>query len=652
VRYPFRSAASGAFVLLALLGWAGSAAAATRWPPADTVRNPPARNIGNRAELEAFLDGVIATELRDQHIAGATVAVVKDDSVLLVKGYGYADVDTHEPVDGERSLFRIASITKLFTWTAVMQLVEQGKLDLDVDVNTYLDFKIPATYPQPITLRHLLTHTAGFEEDNRDFATADPAQIRTMKEWLPKHIPARVQPPGKLSSYSNFGAALGGYIVERASGTPWEEYVERRILVPLGMTRTTARQPLPEQFQRDMAKGYHWRNGRFVAGPWQIATGAAPIGAISATAADMAKFMLAHLNYGRLGTTRILGESTSRLMQARAFSHDPRVAGMALGFYEQNANGLRIVGHGGDIATFHSDLVLIPAERLGIFVSYNTDTGAEVSFRPFLRTVLDHYFPVQRPVLTPPADFARRGARFTGIYQFNRHSETTFQKALGLTNGLAVEAGANGTLTLQSPLGTMQLIEVEPLLFEDVLTGERVAFREDSVTKRITHAFIGFVPVMALERMAWWASPPLHRRIWGVAVVLFVAVIVAAVARAIRTKRQGAVVPPSATVGWRLLVGVAGVQLGFLVLLAVVLSWGGDLFSAGANIVPMRILKVALGLPVVGAVLTAGAAIAAGVRWRSKTGTVTRQWGYTLAVLVCVLFLWSLHQWNLLGWRM
>ncbi|HEU5208480.1 MAG TPA: serine hydrolase domain-containing protein, partial [Longimicrobiales bacterium] len=173
------------------------------------------RGPTDAAELEAFLDGVMVAHMRDKHIAGATVSVVRGGGLLLSKGYGFADVEERQPVDAERTMFRIGSVTKLFTWTAVMQLVEAGRIDLDTDVNTYLDFEIPATYDEPITMRHILSHTPGFEEDSRDLFTKDSASIVPLGRWLADHLPERVRPPGQYSSYSNYATALAGYIVER-----------------------------------------------------------------------------------------------------------------------------------------------------------------------------------------------------------------------------------------------------------------------------------------------------------------------------------------------------------------------------------------------------------------------------------------------------
>ena len=260
----------GPVTLLLLL--APPAAAAQDAPPAIPLTAPaPRRGVTDRTELEGFLDGVIGTFLLDKHIAGATVSVVKDGALFFAKGYGYADVEKRQPVDPERTLFRIGSVSKLFTWTAVMQLVEQGKLDLHTDINQYLDFQIPDTYPEPITLTHVLTHTPGFEEDGRELITTDSA--KAMGPWLESHMPERVRPPGVYSSYSNWATAAAGYIVGRQAGTSWDEYIEANILAPLGMTHTTGRQPLPEHLSADMSQGYRWKGGRYQPEKWEIITG-------------------------------------------------------------------------------------------------------------------------------------------------------------------------------------------------------------------------------------------------------------------------------------------------------------------------------------------------------------------------------------------
>jgi CubicO group peptidase (beta-lactamase class C family) len=325
------------------------------------------------ADLETFVDGIMAAELKAGKIAGATFVFVKDGSILLAKGYGYADVKMRKPVVAEETLFRPGSVSKLFVWTAVMQLLEQGKLDLNADVNTYLKkFQIPATFPEPITIAHLMEHTPGFEEVFRDMGARTPKDLIPLEDYLAANIPKRVYPPGKIAAYSNYGTALAGYIVEVVSGMPFEAYVEDHIFRPLGMTMSTFREPLPSHLERFMSVGYSAEKGILKAEDFELINGLYPAGSLSSTAADMAKFMIAHLQNGRFGEVRILQEETARLMHAQLFSHDPRLDGNAHGFWEKRLNGVRMIEHGGDTIYFHSQLVLFPEHNLGMFVSLNT----------------------------------------------------------------------------------------------------------------------------------------------------------------------------------------------------------------------------------------------------------------------------------------
>ncbi len=269
----------------------------------------PGPGLVGREETEAFIDGVMATQLSSQHIAGATIAVVKDGELFFAEGYGYEDVEKKVPVDPEQTLFRVGSTSKLFTWTAIMQLVEEGKLDLDADVNTYLaDFKIPDTYAEPITIRNLLTHTPGFEDGGLGYLMEQsPDELMPLGEFLAQHMPARVRPPttdfasSTGAAYSNWGVALAGHIVATVSGMPFDDYIEQRILKPLGMSRSTFREPLPPELVARMSGGYTWQAGAFRRHGFEYIHNFGPAGGLSTTAADMAKFMIAHFAAWRFG---------------------------------------------------------------------------------------------------------------------------------------------------------------------------------------------------------------------------------------------------------------------------------------------------------------------------------------------------------------
>src|SRR5688572_18704466 len=286
-----------------------------------------------RENLEAWLDGYMPYALQTGDIAGAVVVVVKDGQILAQKGYGYSDVKTRKPVDPELTLFRPGSISKLFTWTAVMQQVEQGKLDLDADVNKYLDFEIPARDGQPITLRNIMTHTAGFEEQLKGLMGVEKLQ-RPLDEHLKDWVPDRIFPAGTTPAYSNYATALAGYIVARASGMSFDDYIDQHIFAPLGMKQSTFRQPLPENLASHMSKGYPVASQPDK--PFEI-VGPAPAGSLSAAGADMARFMIAHLQKGAYGEQRILQQATAEQMHGTALTILPRVRRMLLGFYEENS---------------------------------------------------------------------------------------------------------------------------------------------------------------------------------------------------------------------------------------------------------------------------------------------------------------------------
>jgi len=423
----------------------------------------------NAADVETFLDGIVPLQLNQTDIAGATISVVKDGKLLFAKGYGYADVQKKQSVSPQETLFRPGSISKLFTWTAVMQLFEQGKLDLDRDVNDYLDFKIPDAFGKPITLKNIMTHTPGFEEQVKDLFTTSGTP--NLGEYLRTHIPARIYPPGTVPAYSNYATALAGYIVQRVSGRPFEEYIAENIFKPLNMTHSTFSQPLPPALSPSMSAGYRLGSdpsqGFEVINPF-------PAGSLSSSAADMAQFMMAHLQDGQLGEAHILKPETARLMHSRLFALDDTANAMCYGFYEESHNGQRIIGHAGDTIYFHSDLHLVLDQKVGFFVSYNS-AGKPTGFGDFPRTILwqaflDRYYPYPAPAANSSSS-SDAGKAVAGTYTFSRRSETSFFKTASLLGQLTVSpvgngdievsllTGANGKPKRWQPVGAMTFQE-------------------------------------------------------------------------------------------------------------------------------------------------------------------------------------------------
>jgi CubicO group peptidase (beta-lactamase class C family) len=410
----------------------------------------PASPTLTREDLEAWLDGLIPFALGKGDIAGATVVVVKDGQVLLQKGYGYADVEKKLPVNPETSLFRPGSISKLFTWTAVMQQVEQGKIDLDADVNQYLDFTIP---PGPegevLTMRNLMTHTGGFEEAVKELISEDEARILPLDATLKGWVPHRIFKAGTMPAYSNYGTGLAGYIVARTSGMSFDDYLDRNIFGPLGMAHSSFRQPLPAALKAGMSQGYEQASGKPQG--YELIN-LAPAGSLAATGADMARFMIAHLQNGAYGDARILSEETAKQMHGTPLTILPNVNRMLLGFYETDTNGHRIISHGGDTQYFHSDLHLYVDDGVGYYISFNSGgkQGAVGPLREaFYRSFADRYFPGPAPDgEVDEATAKEHAAQIAGSYISSRRAESSFLSLLNLLQPLKVIVNEDGTISI------------------------------------------------------------------------------------------------------------------------------------------------------------------------------------------------------------
>ncbi len=324
------------------------------------------------ADFERATDAYMEKILSEYHVAGASVAAVKDGEILFSKGYGYADIENNIPVDGDTTAFQIASVTKLFTATAVMQMVEQGKLDLDSDINYYLRaFQIDNSFQTPVTLRHLLTHTSGLDDRTPLYVQSEGDilfdDIEPLEHTLIKHLPPVTREPGSYCQYSVMGMALAGYLVEEASGVPFDQYVSQNILEPLDMEYSSY--GLTETILPYASMSYKYAKGEFIQGGYTLNSNH-PSGAILASAGDMAKFMLAHLN----GKGMILSPANLTAMHAHQFPPDERLTGYSLGFYETIRNGRRTIEHGGYLPRFSSKLTLLPEQNIGMFVALNTDS--------------------------------------------------------------------------------------------------------------------------------------------------------------------------------------------------------------------------------------------------------------------------------------
>ncbi len=626
-------------ILLACLFLVGMLAAAMPAQAAPLTAGP-----SDPAELEAFLDGLIGALMSDNHVPGAVVAVVKDGTLLLAKGYGYADLAARTPVDPNRTLFRPGSVSKLFVWTAVMQLVEQGKLDLDADINTYLNFTIPAAFSKPITLKNLMSHTPGFEDVSQGLFVLQPEAMHPLGDYLKARIPARVFPPGEIGAYSNYGTALAGYIVERVSGVSFDAYVEQNIFAPLGMTHSSFRQPLPDAIAADMSGGYNFVNGGYLQGEFEYVQ-AYPAGSLSAPAGDMAKFMIAHLQNGRYEDQRILQEPTAVQMHGQLFTHDPRIDGMAYGFFENVINGQRIISHGGDTILFHTGLFLIPGQNVGLFISTNSTGGASVG-GAVIEAFLDRYYPVaDNPAAPPPADFAGRIAPYLGEYFMSRSNFTTIEKVFSLFTPISVSLSDDGYLVVSMAGEASQYTEIEPgLLQQRDEPANQVAYRTDANGQQMLLPAMPFV----LIKTPWYGGMGFNGLIFIVSLVLFGNALWRWPLGFIKGLRQKSEPQPllarlahwdAALFGLFFLAFV----LGFAAVIGDILPAYGTpriLFEAVPLVNVLGLLPWLMALTGVG---MCGFVVLA---WVKKYWTVSGRIFYTLLTLSALAWLWLLVYWN------
>ncbi|PTL82085.1 serine hydrolase [Vitiosangium sp. GDMCC 1.1324] len=588
------------------------------------------------ASWESRVDSLVTRQLTAYRIPGATVAVVRDGRVVLARGYGDADAEHHTPVEAARTLFRVASIGKLFVWTAVMQLAEQGRLDLDADINTYLgDVRIPATYPQPITLAHLMAHTGGFEAHERLWAEGTPPD--SLATYLKQRMPARVRPPGELSAYSDYGTSLAEHIVEQVSGQPFEQYLQANVLEPLGMKRTLFRRTVPPELATDVALGHALEHGSPRAQPLEQVV-VASSGSMLTTATDLTRFMLAHLQGGQDEGHRILREDTVRRMHRQHFTHDPRLSGWAHGFMEFQLNGHRLIGHTGDAYLFHSLLVLMPERRMGLFVSYNGPGEKDAAQRArmeLLRALPDHDNPdPPANVLTVTKDFAGRAARFEGGYQTTWRAYGTAEASLGWRQEIHVRDGGDGTLHIREPGNApRRWTEVEPHLFrpaEDVSSPERVAFREDA-QGHITHLFFQNRPTEAYERVPWYETSAFTHGLLAVCAALFALAVL------------GGVLYRSPATGWLAAIGL--LHLLFLTGFTLLVRHHSELDYGDTP----RLLEASRACALGATVLTPGALVWSARAWWKRSGTRALRLSLTGATLASLAFAAWLHHWHLLG---
>ena len=599
--------------------------------------------------LEPFVDGVIGGLQESHKVAGVTVAVVYGGEIALTKGYGYADAARLVPVDPDTTLFRPGSISKAFTWTAVMQLVERGTLDLDTDVNEYLtQFQIPDAFGAPVTLRHILSHTAGFEDGGAGYLYADGVDdLQPMAEFLEERMPARVRAPGTYAAYSNWASALAALVVANQSGLDFDTYADKNIFEPLKMEYSTFREPVPDDIAAGQSENLTRRGGEFVDAGFEYIHNFAGAGSMSTTASDMARFMLAQLGDGSYEGGRILSPQMTKQMRQPLHRPHEAMHAMLHGFYEQTHNGRFAYGHAGSTVIFHSRMSLLPEEGVGVFISTNSPAGARIA-SAFEKAFFDEFFPPREPFPHPDAaqsddasaDVAKQVGDYLGAYRSTRRAYSDYQKIGAVFTGdRFITRAANGVILA----GGSRYVEEREDVFVSVENADNklIFGRDDGGSVNAMFLRSGAGATVTFEKIDYWDQARTHQRILGFGFLVSLGVFFGFILALPKWRQMtngeklSRILVFAASVAYLLAVG----------LLAAALSKGlGTAYRHGIDN-----LHVILTLCLVSALLALAALPALGLAWKRGYWSLFGRLRYTVAVIALLATAWSLHHWNLVG---
>lgn len=595
--------------------------------------------------LAAFADGLAAAYLYDHNLPGLTISVTAPDAVRVLRGYGFADVDRARPVDPETTLFRIGSISKTFIWTAVMMQVDAGRLDLDADVNEYLDeIEIPDTFPAPVTMRHLMTHTPGFEIPVKLFVPRDD-DPRSLAEVLSMSQPARVFPPGARTSYSNWGSGLAAHIVERVAGKPYDRVLREDLLLPLGMNDTCMAAPgaLEPPAAARLATGYAYTAGRHQPtdlsqlGPFES------IGAIVSTAADMTRWMRFHLNGGELDGVRLLSPEAHAVLWQRAFDDPAAATGVSHGFQVKMNGNLTVIGHGGTTAAFLSDMMLAPELGIGVYASQNSaQTGGGAAVRSITQRIIERAAELQGVALTPGTPGTMGDpAEYAGAYVNNRRPFTTMARVFWLPVTLSVAPSDDGGLVVSTGSTAYRYLPVvgAPDLFENA-RGERIRFLRDADGTVV--AVQDGMGVHSHERVTGVDAPATLGLLAGAVLLLAITTLLGFWRRWKHVPERTAAGRRAASVAF---IG-ACVVLAYVAVTALALAEAASLGAADYGRLPTTLWKV---FGMAGYVLAATAALAVVALWPAWNGSawpVLRRLHYSAFALGLAGLAWMLWYWR------
>lgn len=610
--------------------------------------------FGNKDNMKVFMDNTFQKKMKEEHVPGAVITVVKDGKIIFSNGYGYADLENKVPVTPDKTLVRIGSVSKLFTYTAVMQLSEQGKVDLKADVNKYLKgYTLKNKYSNPVTVEELLTHTSGIDDNTTADLSKNKKDLVPINDFLKKHLPRVVREPGTVINYSSYDAALAGGIVEQVSGEPLNKFISKNIFEPLEMNNSLLDRDMNP---KGLEYGYNYENGKISkAKPLEGYFNNYAVGGIISTSDDMAKFMIAQLNNGAYKGNSILKENTSINMHSQHATFNKRLPGMAYGFYEKYIKSYRTIQHSGySPDNINSEMTLFPDENLGVFISVNQGNNNVPD--EIIEEMVKKYFPKKEEAKDNKFYYTSKSNLndFVGTYRFSENPKSTFYKAKAFPEGeditVSLKNGKDLTLTGKDVFVgnkySTTLKEIEPLVFKRDDTGEYVVFKKDKNGQIYYLAQQQDSWHGTYEKLKWYELSSVQISIFAFCSIVFLASIIFSIVRAayIVIKRKGNKLNKLEKSIFGMSFTVSFLNVFFFVTALFVL---GEPTRYGMSIEG----KLLLGVPILSLILNLLFLVYVVIYWIKKNSKLFFRIYYLILVFAGMLYIWFLNYWNFLGFK-
>jgi len=607
------------------------------------------------ADMESFFDEFFAIAMTEHKVPGAAIVVVKDGEILFANGYGYSNLENSIPVNPAKTIFRWASVSKLFPIAGVLRLVEQGKMNLKADVNQYLPFwQIPNDFSKPIRIRDLLQHTDGFGSRDLGSFSLHVDDLQPLGTVLSHEIKSPVQEPGGMIAYGSYGTALAGHLLEQVTGNRFEDYIAVSFFEPLDMHQSTFYQDLPPEYQKNLAVVYNYEQDTniFIPAPYLFLT-TSPTGGLSATPLDIAHFVIALLDSGRFNKTQILSPTLAQAMLEQQFTPSPGFPGVTYGFMEHFYNNQRGLIRDGSGVGIRSQVFLLPEHKLG-YIYVQNSRGDEV-IEKLNEVFLDRYYPA--PDATPNVEVSQENSLFAGIYRPVQTNEHTFVKLESLLIGeLRVDANPDNSLTI-TPLGQgdvyggfeapSQWTEITPRVFQRADRERYLMFHQDELG-RITYLFSGSGYHGSYYKLSWYEASTIQFIWLGLCLFVFLTAIVTWLYGLPNHRKE---VTQTANIArWMGSVTSLFFLIGFFgVLYALFLKRiaGYPAFAFGVS--PMA--SGTLGLLLCGTIVGLTTPVFAILAWKNGYWSTRGRVCYTVLGIATLGFVWWLNYWNLLGFR-